>query len=31
MGDSGGLTVDNPSVEYAGVAFSIAESPLERA
>jgi photosystem II stability/assembly factor-like uncharacterized protein len=30
MGDSGGLTVDNLSVEYAGVVFSIAESPLER-
>jgi photosystem II stability/assembly factor-like uncharacterized protein len=29
MGDSGGLTVDNLSVEYAGVVFSIAESPLE--
>ncbi len=30
MGDSGGLTVDNLSVEYAGVVFSIAESTLER-
>jgi photosystem II stability/assembly factor-like uncharacterized protein len=30
MGDSGGLTVDNLSVEYAGVVFSIAESPLEK-
>jgi photosystem II stability/assembly factor-like uncharacterized protein len=30
MGDSGGLTLDNLSVEYAGVVFSIAESPLER-
>ena len=29
MGDSGGLTVDNLSVEYAGVVFAIAESPLE--
>ena len=27
MGDSGGLTVDNLSVEYAGVVFAIAESP----
>jgi photosystem II stability/assembly factor-like uncharacterized protein len=27
MGDSGGLTVDNLSVEYAGVVYSIAESP----
>jgi photosystem II stability/assembly factor-like uncharacterized protein len=30
LGDSGGLTVDNLSVEYAGVVFSIAESPLEK-
>ncbi|MFI5181255.1 MAG: sialidase [Thermoanaerobaculia bacterium] len=30
MGDSGGLTVDNLSVEYAGVVFSIAESPVEK-
>ncbi len=30
MGDSGGLTVDNLSVEYAGVVYSIAESPLEK-
>ncbi|HEU5453283.1 MAG TPA: hypothetical protein VFU76_14910 [Terriglobales bacterium] len=30
MGDSGGLTVDNLSVEYAGVVFSIEESPLEK-
>jgi photosystem II stability/assembly factor-like uncharacterized protein len=30
MGDSGGLTVDNLSVEYAGVVFSIAESPVQR-
>ena len=30
MGDSGGLTVDNLSVEYAGVVFSIAESPLSK-
>jgi len=30
MGDSGGLTIDNLSVEYAGVVFSIAESPLQR-
>ena len=30
MGDSGGLTVDNLSVEYAGVVFAIAESPIER-
>jgi photosystem II stability/assembly factor-like uncharacterized protein len=29
MGDSGGLTVDNLSVEYAGVVYSIAESPRE--
>lgn len=28
-GDSGGLTVDNLSVEYAGTVFSIAESPIE--
>ncbi len=30
MGDSGGLTVDNLSVEYAGVVFAIAESPVEK-
>ena len=30
MGDSGGLTVDNLSVEYAGVVYSIAESPSEK-
>jgi photosystem II stability/assembly factor-like uncharacterized protein len=30
MGDSGGLTIDNLSVEYAGVIYSIAESPLEK-
>ncbi len=30
MGDSGGLTIDNLSVEYAGVVFAIAESPLEK-
>ncbi len=30
MGDSGGLTVDNLSVEYAGVIFAIAESPAEK-
>jgi photosystem II stability/assembly factor-like uncharacterized protein len=30
MGDSGGLTIDNLSVEYAGVVFSIAESPIEK-
>jgi photosystem II stability/assembly factor-like uncharacterized protein len=30
MGDSGGLTVDNLSVEYAGVVFAIAESPIEK-
>lgn len=30
MGDSGGLTLDNLSVEYAGVVFSIAESPMEK-
>jgi photosystem II stability/assembly factor-like uncharacterized protein len=30
MGDSGGLTLDNLSVEYAGVVFSIAESPIEK-
>jgi len=29
-GDSGGLTVDNLSVEYAGVLFSVAESPVEK-
>ncbi|MGE0551854.1 MAG: WD40/YVTN/BNR-like repeat-containing protein [Gemmatimonadales bacterium] len=30
MGTSGGLTPDNVGVEYAGVVFAIAESPLER-
>lgn len=30
MGDSGGLTVDNLSVEYAGVVYAIAESPVEK-
>ena len=30
MGDSGGLTMDNLSVEYAGVVFSIAESPIQK-
>ena len=30
MGDSGGLTVDNLSVEYAGLVFSLAESPAEK-
>ena len=30
MGDSGGLTVDNLSVEYAGVVYSVAESPREK-
>ncbi len=30
LGDSGGLTVDNLSVEYFSVVFSIAESPLEK-
>jgi photosystem II stability/assembly factor-like uncharacterized protein len=30
MGDSGGLTLDNLSVEYAGVVFSLAESPIEK-
>jgi photosystem II stability/assembly factor-like uncharacterized protein len=30
MGDSGGLTVDNLSVEYAGVVYTIAESPREK-
>ena len=30
MGDSGGLTVDNLSVEYAGVVFSLAESSVEK-
>jgi len=29
MGPSGGLTFDNIGVEYAGVVFGIAESPLE--
>jgi photosystem II stability/assembly factor-like uncharacterized protein len=30
MRDSGGLTLDNLSVEYAGVVFSIAESRVEK-
>jgi hypothetical protein len=30
MGLSGGLTPDNIGVEYAGVVYAIAESPLER-
>lgn len=30
MGSSGGLTPDNLGVEYAGVVYSIAESPLEK-
>jgi photosystem II stability/assembly factor-like uncharacterized protein len=30
MGSSGGLTPDNIGVEYAGVVYAIAESPLER-
>lgn len=30
MGPSGGLTLDNLSVEYAGVVFALAESPLEK-
>ena len=30
MGFSGGLTGDNIGVEYAGVVFGIAESPIER-
>jgi photosystem II stability/assembly factor-like uncharacterized protein len=29
-GDSGGLTADNLSVEYAGVVYAIAESPVEK-
>lgn len=29
-GDSGGLTVDNLSVEYAGVVYALAVSPLEK-
>jgi photosystem II stability/assembly factor-like uncharacterized protein len=29
-GDSGGLTVDNLSVEYAGVVYAIGASPLEK-
>ncbi len=29
MGSSGGLTPDNIGVEYAGVVFAIAESPLD--
>lgn len=30
MGPSGGLTLDNLSVEYAGAVFALAESPLEK-
>jgi len=30
LGDSGGLTLDNLSVEYFSVVFSIAESPIEK-
>ncbi len=30
MGNSGGLTIDNLSVEYAGVVFAIEESPVTR-
>jgi len=30
MGSSGGLTGDNIGVEYAGVVYGIAESPLEK-
>jgi len=30
LGDSGGLTIDNLSVEYFSVVFSIAESPREK-
>jgi photosystem II stability/assembly factor-like uncharacterized protein len=30
MGSSGGLTPDNIGVEYAGVAYGIAESPVEK-
>jgi len=30
MGSSGGLTPDNIGVEYAGVVYAIAESPLEQ-
>jgi len=30
MGSSGGLTGDNIGVEYAGVVFGIAESPIEK-
>lgn len=30
LGDSGGLTIDNLSVEYGSVVFSIAESPIEK-
>jgi photosystem II stability/assembly factor-like uncharacterized protein len=30
LGDSGGLTIDNLSVEYAGVVFAITESPVEK-
>src|SRR5947209_4281526 len=29
-GNSGGLTVDNLSVEYAGVVYALAESPVEK-
>ncbi|MEO8727037.1 MAG: hypothetical protein ABI383_13060, partial [Acidobacteriaceae bacterium] len=29
-GDSGGLTVDNLSVEYAGVVYALAVSPVEK-
>ena len=29
-GDSGGLTVDNLSVEYAGVVYALAESPVAK-
>jgi len=29
-GDSGGLTIDNLSVEYAGVVYALAESPVEK-
>jgi photosystem II stability/assembly factor-like uncharacterized protein len=30
MGSSGGLTADNIGVEYAGVVYGLAESPVER-
>ena len=30
MGSSGGLTPDNIGVEYAGVVYAIAESPVEK-